>query len=79
MSAPEVTRIDDRQVIHLTYSEADYPGWKPGEILHGDLRAPDGPVYRFSGVATVAGVVFNAGRQYDIQISHLPPNEDRGI
>lgn len=65
-------RVDDRQIIYLTYGEDEYPGWEPGKVITGPLSAPDGNIYHFSGTATVEGVVLNAARNYDIQIVHVP-------
>ena len=65
-------QVNDRQIIHLSYNEEEYPGWKPGEVVAGPLVAPDGNTYHFTGTATVEGVVLNAARNYDIQIVHIP-------
>lgn len=68
-------KVEDRKVIHLTYDESGYPGWEPGDVVGGPLVGPDGTVYEFAGTATVGGVVLNAGKQYDVQLAHVPHDD----
>lgn len=67
--------IHDRRVIYLTFEEVDFPGWHPGDVVTSPLQMNTGHIYHFSGLATVEGVVQNASRRYDVQISHTPCDE----
>ena len=69
--ARDVT-IEDPQIVYITFDEAEFPGWEPGEKVQGPVEAPDGTIYHFAGDATVEGVVLNAGHKYDVQITHVP-------
>lgn len=79
MKNPSEVSVEERKVIHLTYDESDYPGWEPGDVIASPLTGPDGTVYQFSGTATVGGVVLNAGKQYDVQLAHVPDNDDKTV
>lgn len=63
-------------MIHLTYPEAEYPGWEAGDEVQGPLLGPDGEEYLFEGTVKVGGVVFNAGRDYDVQLVYVPMGHD---